>query len=112
MSSSSAITRPEDPNYLFEIHRQTMQLCDAFSVFQYQTERQFDAVFTEFRKVNERIDKLEIRMDSIERTVDGLVGHMGSLEGKVDQLDGRMSCLETDNAEIKSTLQQILEKLS
>lgn len=98
MSSSSAITRPEDPNYLFEIHRQTMQLCDAFSIFQYQTERQFDAVFTEFRKMNERFEDIETRVLSLERNVELIKG---------DQLR-----ISNDVHDIKKTLDKVLEKLS
>jgi len=101
----------DESDYLFEIHRQTAQLVDEFLDFRKKQETVNEVLFEDLGELKGRVSLVEERMGGIEERMGGIEGRMDGLETRMGGIEGRMDRLESDNTEIKATLQLILNKL-
>lgn len=56
------------------------------------------------RRLDKRMDGLEVRMDGLDKRMDRLEGRMDRLEARMDSLDERLRAVEAAIAEIKGQL--------
>lgn len=69
-------------------------------------EQILNAILSEVKGINTRLDKLEKRFDNLEGRFDNLEGRFDNLAGRFDNLESDVSSLKSDMSSVKSQVQE------
>ncbi len=77
-----------------------------------ETNEMLELILGEVRKVSDKVDRLESRMDNLEKRMDSLEIKVNNIEKKVEKLEIKVNNIEqkAEKLEIKSNAMEVLIK--